>query len=363
MSPFLMHSRTAWSDYFTGITLQSNEYGTSQTHSATCVYVSNCLFRSIMSTNHGGALSCISVTILLIESSSFFSCKTSSSDGGAIYFFNNNNGQCVLYEVCGFDCISTFTSSTSYGQFARVDVSNGALSKNYINYSSIVRCVNENSNSQYTLCQQYGKNCYPSLNISMNKCYGRAGIYCYPYGDSNYNTRLLSFSSFADNHATGYTCISLNIASAMFEIKCCNILRNTQGSPGIEGTIILNGNMNIEDSCILGNKATYIFYQTSSSSAITLSNCTVDSTSKYGSLTIQNTVTKSFILALNHMSTHYCEAEYDSTGTLTSSPKKKMYHCTCGNLLYHLSQRKFVLLVCVFIFNFIHPYASYLLGY
>jgi hypothetical protein len=115
---------------------------------------------------------------------------------------------------------------------------------------------------------------------------------------------------------------------AKCEIKNCNILRNTQGILGTEGTIYSYGNLTIEDSCILENNANYIFRVSSTSYTSTLSNCTVDSTSGNENVITQNTVTKSFILALNHMSNLICQAEYDSAGTLTPiiqspSPSKK----------------------------------------
>jgi uncharacterized protein YgiB involved in biofilm formation len=90
--------------------------------------------------------------------------------------------------------------------------------------------------------------------------------------------------------------------------------------------------MMFKNSCILENNANTIFYQ-ASSYTITVSNCTVDRTSNNGCLTIQNTATKSFIFALNHMSTQNCHSEYDSAVTPTlfiqspSSSKKRIRLC------------------------------------
>ena len=145
MLAILLNVRIAWNYYFTGnpTYIKQNEYTSRQTPSSTSVYISNCLFKSIISESDGGALLCTSVTYLLIKSISFFSCKTRSQIGGAICFSNTNNGQHVLCELCGYDCYSTSTSYTS-GQFAYIEVSNAASSKNYVNYSSISGCVNEN---------------------------------------------------------------------------------------------------------------------------------------------------------------------------------------------------------------------------
>jgi hypothetical protein len=345
-----MNSRTAWDDYFTGSPthIQSKDYGTRQTYSSTSVYISNCLFRSITSTSDG-VLYCSSMTDLLVESSSFFSCKISGNNrGGGICF---SGSQCVLYKVCGNDCYAYS------GQFDYIIASNAASNKNYVNYSSIVRCVNENTNSWNTLVHINGKICLPSVNVSMNKCGSRSVIYCNPSSDPSYVTSSLTYSSFADNIANDCTCIYFVTGGEKYEIKSCNILRNTQNSLDSYGTIWTYGNVMIDDSCILENIANRIFHQSSSSYTITISNCTVDSTSNNVYLIIQNTVTKSFILALNHMSTRNCNSEYDSVGTLTPPFSNKEIHCrTCRKMLNHLTQGNFILLISIFVFHFIHPY-------
>jgi hypothetical protein len=365
MIVFLMYIRTAWNDYFTGspTSTLSNEYRTQQTSSDTSVYLLNCFFRSITSSSDGGALYCsTSVSYLLVESTSFLSCKTSADDGGAIFFYNTGSGQCVLNWVCGYDCCSTYTGTvSSLGQFSRIEMNNVATSKNYVNYSSIVRCVKDNSNAYCTIRQYYGKICYPSVNVSMNKCYHRTFLCC-PSTDSNSVTCSFSYSSFTDNIATSHACIWFNTGGARYEIKSCNIIRNTITSASY-GTIRSDGNLMITDSCILENSANYNFYA-SSSYIITLSGCTVDSTSKYGSLITQNTVTKSFILALNHISTRNCHSEYDSAGYITpiiqtpTSSKKQIHLCTCGYLFYLPQEGNFVPLASILIFNFIHPHVS-----
>jgi hypothetical protein len=364
MLTFKMHIKISWGDYFTGTPtlFQTNVYETRQTPTVKNVYVLNCLFGPITSSNAGGALYCdSSVTYLLIESTSFFSCKTSSY-AGAIYFESTSNGQCVLYRVCGNDCSAT---SSNYNiQFARTQVYNVISSKNYVNYSSISRCISAQSSSWYVLVLDNGKICCPSVNLSMNKCYGQT-IRCQPFSDSNYVTCSLSSSSFTDNIANGYTCICLYRTGAKYEIKSCNILRNSQGTLDTQGTIYTTGYLTIEDSCILENTATYMFRSSSSSYTITLSNCTVDSTSNNGCLTITNTVTKFFILALNHMSTQNCHSEYDSAGTLTpiiqtpSSSKKPKLCYTGKKFLHQLPLSDVISVISILIFNFIYPYASY----
>jgi hypothetical protein len=187
-------------------------------------------------------------------------------------------------------------------------------------------------------------------------------FYCNPFSDLNSVTCSLTYSSFTDNIATGYNCIYLSRGSTKYEIKSCNILRNTQVTLDSYGTISTWGNLMIESSCILGNNANTILYQGSSSYTITLSNCTVDKTTNNGYLTTQNTVTKSFILALNHMSTRNCHSEYDSAGYLTpnietpsSSKKLKLYYSCekCHPRLTDTFSSTFI-----FIFNFIHSESS-----
>jgi hypothetical protein len=361
MLAFLIHAITAWDD-------KSPVYTLKQTSSGTNVYVSNSLFNSITSTSNGSAMSYTFAMFLFVESTSFISCKTSGQYGGAIYFVNTDSGECVLNEVCGYDCNCINTNGFSYGQFTYIQVNNAATSKNYVNYSSITRCVNENSRSHNMMWHHYGRICYPSVNISMNKCFCRTGILCYPTIDLNYVTCSVTYSSFADNNAIGHTCIYLWNDGANFEIKSCNILRNTQGYRDSEGTILTHGNVIIEESCILGNIATYIFFQTSSYT-ITLSNCTVDLTSNNGYLTTQSSVVKSFVLGLNHISTGNCHAKYDAVGALTlivkhlPSSNKQKYCYTCKRSIYQYQLRYVVSLICVFIFNIIHQDASGYLCY
>jgi hypothetical protein len=359
---FLLHSMTAWNIYFSGITaitaLISQEFTLRPTLSGPNIYVLNCLFNSITSTGNGGALYSTSVSCLLVESTSFFSCKT-SGNGGAIYFENTNSGQCVLHEVCGYDCCTTDSSSRN---FVNIYVKNDISSKNYINYSSISCCVNVNAWD--TLYLGNGKICFQSVNISNNKCGGNS-VYCCPFFDLNSDTLSFSYSSFADNSVANHVLFLLWTSGAKYEIKICNILRNSQVTVNSYGIISTWGNTKIEDSCILENNAAPIFYTTSSSYRITLLNCTVDTTSNNGYLITQNTATKSFILALIHISTQNCHSEYDVVGYLTPitphTPfsKKTKHYCTYQKYLLQLRNEDVVSLISILIFNFIHLDASF----
>jgi hypothetical protein len=348
--------RSAWNDYFSGtsqpqVILQQT---TRQTPTNQCVHILNCLFQSITATSNGGAVYCsTSVAYLLVESSSFFSCKTSGGQGGAIYFSNTNSGQSVLHTVCGYDC----NSGTSWGQQICILLYNNALTKNYVNYSSFARCLNEQRTE--TLSIYNGKVCCPSINVSMNKCSSVSGVYFCAYVDSSSVTCSLSYSSIADNSAAGYNCILFATTGVKYEIKSCNIIRNSQVSSSY-GTLWTQGNLMIQDSSILENSATTIFYAYSSYT-ITISNSTVDKTTKYRTLITQNTVTKSFILGLNHMSTRNCHSEYDSAGYITAaayiptrSSTKEVCHCTYRILLYQAKMSDLFSLTYVFMISFIY---------
>jgi hypothetical protein len=348
-------SKFSWSEYFTDTpetTLAPGEYNSRQTPTGSSVYVLNCLFNKFTSGSDGGALCLTSATCLLIEFSSFFSCKTSGSKGGAVYF-SNDGGQCAFHNICSNDCCSTY-SSISSGQFAYIRVSNSASSKNYFNYSSITRCVNEIKSAEYNLYLYYGKVCCPSTNISLNKCDYQPVFWLDPYKESNSLTCSITYCSFVDNNSTNDNCIGLGPVGAEHEIKSCNILRNTIVVLSGRGTIHAKGNLMIKDSCILENKANRIFNQESSSYKTTLSNCTVDSTSNNGYLTIQNTVTKSFIHALNHIFTRNCHSGYDSAGSLTAIPEKIKYCYTYRIIQYRVKVSDFFTLISLFIITFIH---------
>jgi hypothetical protein len=360
----MFQPKFSWNDYFSGTsittTLGPGLYTSRRTYSEGSIYVSNCLFNQFTSGSSGGALYfSSSVTNLLIESSSFFSCKTSSGGGGAIYF-SNSGGQCVLYGVCGNDCCTT--SSSSF-QFGYISVNNAISSKNYINYSSIVRCVNANSGSD-TLRILNGNILCLSINMSMNKCLLRPVFLCNPFTDTSSITCSISYSSFTDNNALDCLCLQFDRGGPKYEIKCCNILRNTQDTSSW-GLIYAYGSLNIKDCCILENKATYIFYANNHPYIITLSNCTVDKTSSYGSFIIQNTITKSFIHGLHHISTQNCNAKYDLVGTLSAipyvpSPTKKefCYYYTCK--MNHCQGKigVFFSITWMLLVAFIHPNPS-----
>jgi hypothetical protein len=235
-------------------------------------------------------------------------------------------------------------------------VSDAISSKNYVNYSSISRCVKERTDSYYLIRLCYGNTCYPSVNMSMNKFGCVLGVAFHPSKDPNSVTGTVSYSSFADNIALDYNYFRFENAGSNYEMKYCNILRNVHTSSSY-GLVHVYGNLMIEGSCILENTATYFFWAYSSYT-ITLSNCTVDKTTNTGSFKIQNTITKSFILGLNHMSTRNCYAEFDLVGTLTAIPFVSNTINKVISCHYQARISDFFSLNWVFMFSFIHPNPS-----
>ena len=104
------------------------------------IYVHDCVFRDISSSNNGGALCCNgNVHKLHIEQSSFISCSTSDR-GGGIYFDSTTSGQCVLSRICAFDC-----SATDYGQFAFIFTNNNISYLNNVNKTSIMHILKKST--------------------------------------------------------------------------------------------------------------------------------------------------------------------------------------------------------------------------
>jgi hypothetical protein len=184
------------------------------------------------------------------------------------------------------------------------------------------------SKPQFSLRLHYGTILCSSANLTNNECYRHPAFYCYPTASSASDTCCVSYSTIVNNIANGgYGCIWLNNGASTHFFDTCNVLNNkqTDASNSI-GTIRVNANLLIKNSCILGNNEyNKVFSETYSSGKITLSNCTIDddifSNGRYtGSLTISKSIGKSFINALSHISTRNCDSYFDSFGTLSAKP-------------------------------------------
>jgi hypothetical protein len=329
----LHFQKTAFSDFYGPDQTNVKEYKDSKytvgiTPTDQNIYVHDCVFQDCLSSSHGGALDCGSnVYKLLVEQTSFISCKTSNSYGGAIYFDSQTYGESILSKTCGFNCSSTYPSN-NYGQFAYIYVKDDTTYRNRVNDSTITQSLNEGANSYDALRIYYGNILCPSVNSTNNECKYYAALHTCPKegtGSPASETCCVSFSSFVNNTANGYSCVLLDRYTTSQRIDTCNIINNKQTSSSI-GIIYAYTNLLIKDSCIIGNdKTNKVLYEGWSSCKITISNCTIDNDiftngRYYGSVTIIKTNDKTFINALSHISTLRCDSYFDSYGTLTGKP-------------------------------------------
>jgi hypothetical protein len=160
---------------------------------------------------------------------------------------------------------------------------------------------------------QYGDVSCSSVNLTNNDCDYYTALGCSPTGRSGFYTCCILYSSIINNSAQS-VCIKLSNVSSTQKIDTCNILNNIN-TYSYGSTLKTDANLLIRNSCILGNIAKNVFYQTSSSKKITISNCTIDddifTDGRYtGSVTITKTIERSFINALSHMATRICESSY-----------------------------------------------------
>ena len=144
----------------------------------------------------GGAIYSGSLSKLLVETSTFVSCSA-TSNGGAIYI---SKGDCVIHEVCGYHCTSSYDFSFS-------DVYGSPKDKNYVHDSSVAYCV---ASSWYTMVHNYGYIEIKSVNLSHNQASSYSALDCRPSSKQGTYGTSISYSSFADNTASNYYCICLN---------------------------------------------------------------------------------------------------------------------------------------------------------
>ena len=198
----------------------------------------------------------------------------------------------------------------------------------------------------------YGIVLLKGVNCSFNRCTRDAA--CYSQNTASTTaypvTCSLSFCSFANNNATQFRIIYLNNYSGNKEIKSCNIVDNShEADSSSNGIIYINGPCEIKDSCITGNKATYTFYESHSSSTITVSYCTLDpdvDSKKSSYVTITNKATSSFTVPLFHLNTDKCKAEFIKAGKRSSN----FCHTQGGSYFMILVRKKDILKMTTLIF-------------
>ena len=314
------------------------------------VYVYNSMFREC---TFGGAINCTSSKRLLIEDSSFISCSTTYAYGGAIYC-SSSGLKSILNKLRAFNCSNKFSNSYyySYGQCFFIQAGSNFDCNNYINHSSIYSSFSSFSNSYYALRVSNGNIKLTKDNITNNGCSYYSALYC----STGQNLVRISYLSFVNNTAKYYGCLQFY---SYAEIHYCNIIRNEQNSTTSPSVIQSSVNLFIYDSCILENNLNKMIFKVESNSyRITLTRCTIDSdiftTTRYvGSLTIGEKNEKDFINGIDHLNTGYCEAFYDSVGTLTPSANNKVIkqglcvtyiHKSDGTVATALKAMKYIIL-------------------
>ena len=107
-------------------------------------------------------------------------------------------------------------------------------------------------------------------------------------------------------------------------MEYCNFIKNSHDNK-YNGLIFIyssNKAMNIEYSCIMENKAKYVFQ--AESTQINIIKCTVDENALSSTIGTINTndmsVPYSFIVQLKGTENEYCYGNYDSIGSLTQYP-------------------------------------------
>ena len=313
-------------DFYTGTPVVYTSGSSRISPSSGNAHVKNAMFKELSPSSSGGAIYCKDASLVfLAEETSFLNC-TPSGWGGAIYLVIT--GESVLSKICGFGCFST----ASHNLFDYIKVSNDASKRNEVLDSSICRCVQ----ASYSEIMQhnYGNVLFKNDNNSLNECNHYSAI------DSDHQSAgnnefgfMLAYSSIANNTAIEHQCIRATSSSLKKQISSCNVLMNKQSSTEY-GIIRTDGQVFINNSCILGNVGSKIIYVDSNNGVV--SNCTLDFTSSsvYGA-SITDQVRSSFINKIECFSSALCEAFYDSFGNLTVIPVKKTRKipaCTCkGN--------------------------------
>ena len=104
----------SWTEFYKDTAEPTNENGlfqnytgsNKQTLSESQTWVIKCYFHDMSTQGDGGAINSKSLNKLLIETSTFVNCSA-SNNGGAIFI---SSGDCVIHEVCGYQCTSTDSS-------------------------------------------------------------------------------------------------------------------------------------------------------------------------------------------------------------------------------------------------------------
>lgn len=168
--------------------------------------------------------------------------------------------------------------------------------------------------------------------MTNNECYAYPAFLGLPYLDSVNTpadeTCLIQYNSIVNNTAKGgYGCIVFDTSGSSQLIDMCNVISNHQ-SDDYSGTIMTNGNLIIQDSCIVGNnKIDKVFVEENIDCLIYILRCTIDSditsSTRYtGSIKIAEAPQESYINALTHIFTNNCDSFLDSYEDYTQATKR-----------------------------------------
>lgn len=138
---------------------------------------------------------------------------------------------------------------------------------------------------------------------------------------SNYDNILISFSTFKDNYATQYGCLSE--WSSYCRNYMCNIIGNSQYSDTL-GCIFVNGHLTLENCTILGPYGNGSVFTANFGSRMSMyiTNCNIDVLSTFQVTPALNNVKyTSSLNLLSHLSTYQCNAIIPLKSTF-KGPKK-----------------------------------------
>ena len=290
----------AWNDFYKDPLSQTSQlfatkYSNQQNAAAGSQYVYRCFFDGC-SGSYGGAILVSATTKLLVEETTFFSCYASGS-GSAVYF-SCSSGCCILSKVCGYKC-----KSNSVGQFSCVN-----LGTSLDNNNSMIDCsISSIDNPSYEMgiCLSCGSIRVNSINSSNNICNYFTSIFLEPISSSDPSCCSVSFSYFGNNVAKGNIIVFFEYGYA-YEMKTCNVVNNSQ-SDNSWGVIYSYKYLNIYDSCVVENDATYSL-SVNSEGSTNVYNCIFDKSTK-GSVVIKSGAARTFINQLYFIKTANCDAE------------------------------------------------------
>ena len=188
------------------------------------IYVHYCYFQELgIDETVGGAIALETSnpeTKLLVEQCTFMKCHCDKL-GGAIYMINT--GECVISEVCAYECTAA-SNETSSGNFDYISLDyNHPESMNQLLRSNIGSCISKETHSSYTSSMLYGNQTISQCNFTKNSCEYGCAIDSVLGG--NQAEGVLQFSYIANNTATKTGCIVLWNEIVKFNLTNNNIIK------------------------------------------------------------------------------------------------------------------------------------------